>query len=261
MPHISLQMYTLREFMTTPEQVDETLRRVAEIGYRYVQPSVPAFLTAKDFKALLDRHGLKADSFSYMSPDMTGGLGQILATAETLQTAFVRAGAIPMAESYTKEGFEHYAAKINPNGRLLRSHGLTYIYHFHAYEFVDLGGIRGIDILLEQTDPDAIHFQPDVHWMAAAGEEPSVTLDQFKGRAEYIHMQGYAILPDPEEKRPVARCTVPVGQGNLNWPGIVAAARRIGIEMFVVEQDDCYTDAFESVRQSFEALRALGIKP
>lgn len=260
MPHISLQMYTLRECMTTPDKVDETLRRVAEIGYPYVQPSVPAFLTARDFKVLLDRHGLKADSFSYLSPDMAGCLDQILATAETLETVFVRTGAISLADSYTKEGFERYAARINADGRLLRSHGLTYIYHFHAYEFVDLGGVRGIDILLDQTDADAIHFQPDVHWMAAAGEEPSVTLDRFKGRAEYIHMQGYAILPDPKEKRPVARCTVPVGQGNLNWPGIVEAARRIGIRMYVVEQDDCQIDAFESVRQSFEALRALGIE-
>ena len=53
MAHISLQMYTLRDFVKTPEAVRETYRKVADIGYRYVQPIRPGFMEPEAFAALL----------------------------------------------------------------------------------------------------------------------------------------------------------------------------------------------------------------
>lgn len=256
MSDISLQMYTLREHMQSPAQAEETLRRVSEIGYRNVQPGIPAFWTAEALRKAMDTYGLRADSFPWLEDNISARLDDIVRVAEILDCTVVRTGAISLRDAQTREGALAYAQRINAHARALAARGLTYIYHFHAYEFVDLGGETCMDILLRETD--AVAFQPDVHWMAAAGLEPSVALDMFAGRAPYIHMQGYAILPDPEVKNPVNRCTVPVGQGTLNWPGIMRAARRNGVRLYVVEQDDCYIDAFESIRQSFSALVQLG---
>ena len=46
-----------------------------------------------------------------------------------------------------------------------------------------------------------------------------------------------------------------IGNGNLNWPSIIAAAERSGTEWFIVEQDTCTGDPFDSVRQSFEFIK------
>ena len=62
MTQYSLQMYTLREFMKTPEALDRTLSRVAEMGYENVQITPPAFTTAAELAKLLKTKGLKADS-------------------------------------------------------------------------------------------------------------------------------------------------------------------------------------------------------
>ena len=55
MTQYSLQMYTLREFMKTPEALDRTLSRIAEMGYENVQITPPAFTTAVLSKRKLRR--------------------------------------------------------------------------------------------------------------------------------------------------------------------------------------------------------------
>jgi len=62
-------------------------------------------------------------------------------------------------------------------------------------------------------------------------------------------MKDFAITPD--NKIAFAE----IGQGNLDWPRIVAAAEASGCEWFIVEQDVCPGDPFDSLRQSFEYIR------
>ena len=50
-----------------------------------------------------------------------------------------------------------------------------------------------------------------------------------------------------------------VGEGNLNWPGIFAAADEAGTEWFIVEQDHCRRDPFESLAISLRNLQAMGV--
>lgn len=259
MPHISLQMYTLRDFVKTPEEVRNTYRRVAEIGYRYVQPILPAFMTAEEFAAMLRENHLKGDSFSYGGADIAEKMDDLRRISDALETPYLRGGSISMEASYEKESFRRAAADIQRRAEICRKNGLIYLYHFHAYEFVDFGDCTGMEILLREA-PD-VQFQPDVHWIAAAGYEPSSALSMFRGRAPYLHMQGYAIHPDPVRKRSIHDATVPVGQGALNWQGIMRAAGEMGVELYVAEQDDCYVEHFESVRQCFEGLRRLGVEP
>jgi len=257
MPHISLQMYTLRDFVKTPEDVRKTYHKVADIGYRYVQPILPAFMTVDKFAAVLKECNLKADSFSYGGADIADKLDEMKRIGDALETKYIRGGSISKDDSYTKESFKRAAADIQKRAAAARKAGMVYLYHFHAYEFVDFGDCNGMEILLNEA-PD-LQFQPDVHWIAAAGYEPSSALYMFKGRAPYLHMQGYAIHPDPEQKRNICDATVPVGQGALNWKGIVDAGRNMDVELYVAEQDYCYVEHFESVRQCFEGLRNLGI--
>jgi len=260
MSQISLQMYTLRDYTRDAAQLESTLKRLAEIGYRVIQPRVPAGMTTRQFKQLIDTYGIRADSFMGNVDTMEQDIDSLVSDAEILGTPMVRTVGMPYADSLTRDGMRRYAAMINEKGRLLRRYGLTYVYHFHSYEYVNYDDCCGMDILVGETDADAVHFQPDVHWMAAAGVEPSADLYRFRGRAEYLHMQGYAIIPVPGKKEPVDRRICPVGQGNLNWPGIIRSARDIGVELYVVEMDDCLNDPFDDVKTSFDNLRLLGIE-
>ena len=50
-----------------------------------------------------------------------------------------------------------------------------------------------------------------------------------------------------------------VGEGNLNWPAIIKSCKSAGVEWYLVEQDTCYRDAFESVAISLRNMMAMGL--
>ena len=260
MSRIGLQMYTLRDFVKTPDDFKNTLRRVAEIGIENVQITPPGFFTVEETAKLLRDNGLKADSVFRSTGKIVDGIEQAKRDAEILGTDVLRTDSIPNEMRNDADGYRRFAQQMNAEGRACKAAGLRYIYHFHAFEWINFGDVRGIDILLNETDPDAVMFQPDVFWLTNAGTEASVSLKMFKGRAFYMHVKDYAIRKLEGKIEDVPFHFASVGTGNLNWPGIIASADEIGIERFVIEQDMCEGDAFDAVKLSFDNLNKMGIR-
>jgi len=51
-----------------------------------------------------------------------------------------------------------------------------------------------------------------------------------------------------------------IGEGNLNWTAILDAAKKGGVEWYLVEQDRCYDrDPFESLAISYRNLVKMGL--
>ena len=258
MSRISVQAYTLRKRMQNPEDARRTLRGLADMGLSRIQPSVPAFWSAEEFGRELREVGLQADSFACLDKDLIARREELLRTAQALDAWVIRGGSMSRKEAMDKEAALAWALEAQRQARALRADGLTVVYHFHAYEFCRLpGGKTPVDLLLEHA-PD-LAFQPDVHWLAAAGFSPERKLRDFAGRCAYVHMQDYAMLPD-QTGEGIQSETVPVGSGNLNWQGIVQTCEDIGVSLYVIEQDNCQKDELESVSDSVKTLRALGIE-
>ncbi len=258
MSRISVQAYTLRGRMQDPDSARAALRAVAGLGLEWIQPSVPAFWTAEEFGRELRNAGLRADSFSCLAPDLIGRREELLRTAEALDARVIRGGSMSPKQAMSRDAALAYALEAERQARSLGADGLTCVYHFHAYEFCDLGGGEtAVDILLKYAS--TLAFPPDVHWIAAAGYPPEKKLRDFAGRCAYVHMQDYAMLPDGA-KESVRSETVPVGAGNLNWKGIVETCEAIGVKLYVIEQDNCQKDEMESVADSVSALRSLGVE-
>lgn len=254
---ISIQMYTLRDYMKSREELRETLKKVSKIGYKYVQISIPGFINVSDLKVELDSFSLKADSVFAPLASVQEKLKDILYSAEILETNTVRTDGIPTELTKSEEGFRCYAKRLEDAGKLLHEYGLRLMYHNHTLEYTNFESCRGMDILLKETDPQYVMFQPDVHHMAAAGLEVSRALYDFSGRCEYIHMQGYGIIPGDGFDKAVPRRTVPVGTGNLYWNEIVKSALDIGVKLFVVEQDYCMGDPFDEISLSYQNMKKL----
>lgn len=259
MSRIGLQMYTLRDYTKTPEDFKKTLAKVAEIGIKHVQITPPGFFTVEETAKLLHDNGLTADSVFRSTGKITGGIEGAKRDAEILGTDVLRTDSIPNDMKNDADGYRRFAEQMNAEGKACKAAGLRYIYHFHAFEWINFGDIRGIDILRSETDPDAVMFQPDVFWLTNAGTEPSDSLKLFKGRAFYIHVKDYAIRKLEGKIEDVPFHFASVGTGNLNWKGIIKTADEIGIERFVIEQDMCDGNPFEAVKLSFDNLNKMGI--
>ena len=255
MTKYSIQMYTLRDYMNTSEQLDSTLSKVAEIGYKSVQITPPPFISTPDLAKLLKSKGLSADSAICGVYDIKNNIDSIARDAEALGTDVLRTDSIRFPDRGSKEGYRSFARHLNECGKMLKNIGLDFMYHFHSFEFIDFGGIRGIDILLNETDPEYVMFQPDVFWLTAAGTEPSRSLMMFKGRARYMHCKDYVIASTNKERlEEITSASAPVGTGNLHWEQIFKTAKSIGITNFVAEDDMGVLDPFDSAAASLPAL-------
>lgn len=261
MSRIGLQMYTMRDYVKTPEEYVKTVTRISEIGYRVLQMTRPAFMGLSENVSLLSSLGLSADSVFKPWDKVIPEIDDAAREAEGYGCDVLRTNSIP-DEMRIKgaDGYREFARLMNESGKACKKVGLRYMYHFHAFEWITFGKERGIDILLNETDPELVYFYPDVFWLTNAGTEPSVSLRMFKGRAFTMHVKDYAIRQLEGKIENVPYFFAPVGTGNLNWEGIMKTANEIGIERFVVEQDACDGDVFEAIKTSYDGLRAMGLE-
>lgn len=255
---ISIQMYTLRESMKDLAQLDATLAKVAEMGYNSVQITTPGYITPVDLAKLLRSHGLTADSSLctlYQIPDK---IDDACAAAKALGTDVVRTDSIAAADRFSLEGYHKAAEHLNRCGKLLHDRGYKFMYHFHAFEWISLGDTRGMDILLSETDPETVWFQPDVFWLTSAGLEPSAALEKFAGRMQYMHLKDYTVVASGTAVLETTKsASAPVGTGNLCWERILPTAKKLGVTNFVVEDDMGVLDPFESAAISCRNLKAM----
>ena len=259
MGKISLQMYTMREHTQTLSDLEKTIEKLAEIGFKMLQYSIPETYDAKAVYDIFEKNGITNDSVFTPFLKIEENTKKILEQCELFQTDYVRVDSMPKDLSDSPAGYKMYAHCLNEASAELKKHGKKLLYHFHAFEWTNFApGCRGIDILLNETTKEYVGFQPDVFWLTSAGTEASQSLKLFAGRAKYMHVKDYAIKPRTGALEDVPNCFASVGRGNLNWPGILKTAREIGIENFVVEDDMGILDPFESARQSIQNMKQLG---
>ena len=163
------------------------------------------------------------------------------------------------------EGFKTYAAQMNKLAKPFKEAGFKLQYHNHSQEFRNfpqLNGKPGMDILIEETDPEAVLFELDVHWASAAGCDPVQWIRKLKGRIPVIHFKDYAIdwKSEATDMGAVPKRYAEIGQGNINWPPIVEACREAGVQWYCVEQDRTVLDEFECLRISIDYMKRIGVK-
>ena len=100
---ISIQLWTFAEYVgfgtdaATIARLEEVLSRLSEMGYRNVEPFTLSGLTAEQYRALLDKYGLKASArhVDVGTPQNPADIEQILAENRTLGIKFFGSGGTP----------------------------------------------------------------------------------------------------------------------------------------------------------------------
>ena len=158
------------------------------------------------------------------------------------------------------DGFYAYAEELNRLAEPFRGTGILLQYHNHSQEFrnfPELNGKSGLQILIENTDPELMAFELDVFWASAAGCDPVEWIEKLRGRIPVIHYKDHAIdcASEVVSLGEVPRMFAEIGQGNLNWKAITAAARDAGVEWYNIEQDQTKRPVFESLQISIDYMR------
>jgi len=246
---IGAQLYTLRDQLQSKDAIQATLTRVAQIGYEYIQCSGFAF-DAAWMKNLCDELGLQV-KLTHTPPErILNETGQVIAEHLLLDCPYVGIGGMP-GEYRSADGARKFIKDYTPFMERFSSAGLKFMYHNHSFEFERSDGERIWDILVGESDPALLGFTLDTYWVQHGGLDVINCIQQLKGRLDCVHYKDMAIMEG--EQRFAA-----IGNGNMNWPGIVAAFEEAGTNYAFVEQDDCYgADPLEELAASYRYLMSL----
>ncbi len=169
-------------------------------------------------------------------------------TAPTSPSATCPAGYREQGEA----GFKQFARDATEVGRRLAEAGLTFSYHNHSFEFVRFGERTGLDIIYEESDPRYLMAELDTYWVQHGGGDVIDWIDKLAGRMPVIHFKD---MVTHEGQQIMAE----IGEGNLNWRGILDACEDADIDWYAIEQDVCRRDPFDSLRISYDNLKAMGV--
>ena len=245
---VALQLYTLRDHLKTPADIADTLRKVRGIGYEAVQASGLGPIPEAELLDILDGEGLKLCATHEPSDKI---LAEPQAVVERLKklgcayTAYPYPGGIDFADHAQLRAL---VEKLEAAGIVLHEAGQVLTYHNHAIELVRMGDTTMLDFLYAQTNADYLQAEIDTYWIQYGGGDPVAWCEKLAGRLPLLHMKDYAFTTD---NKPVF---AEIGSGNLDWKKIIAAAEGSGCQWFIVEQDSCPGDPFDSVTQSYQYI-------
>lgn len=246
--NIAVQLYTLRDYCKTEADLEQTLRKVKEIGYQAVQVSGVGPIAPEKIKQLADAAGLRICATHVSFDSLVNDFDNSVQKHKLWNCQYVGIGSIPEEYRTSPEGYATFAKKASEIGKRLKEHDLQFIYHNHQFEYQKFEGRTGMDILREESDPAAFGFELDMYWVHVGGMNPVDAIHQVKGRMGVVHLKDLEII---DRQQVFAE----VGEGNLNFKAIIEACRETGVEWFVVEQDVCRRDPFESLAISLRNLK------
>lgn len=247
---IGAQFYTVRDFCKTPEGLAESLKKVADIGYKTVQISGTCPFDAQWLKEELHKNGLQCVLTHTPVPRLLGETEQVIAEHTIFGCDYIGLGWWAF-DPEKNMSYEQFMETFPPIAQKMRDAGKLFMYHNHDQEFKRLDGKLVIEKLMEDVPADLMGFTLDTFWVQAGGGDPAQWLEKLSGCIPCIHLKDYAY----------GRKMAVVGEGNINFDRVFEKAEAGGTKYMLVEQDDCGgEDPFACLARSYAFLRSRGFE-
>ncbi len=246
---IGIQIFTLADFCKDLDSFSETLKRVADIGYKNVQISATCEYEADWLKNELDKNGLKC-VLTHIAPDKLIKSADKVATEHTIfGCENIGLGRHGFNEENESESFDYFFKTYLPVADKLYDNGKYFMYHNHAREFIKRDGKVILQHIADKFAPEKLGFTLDTYWIQVGGGDPAWWIENLSGRVPCIHLKDFAF----DRKMAV------VGEGNINFDRVFQMAEKAGTKYMLVEQDDCNgEDPFDCIKRSYEYLKSRG---
>ena len=153
-----------------------------------------------------------------------------------------------------EEKFYSFIARLDGQYELYEKEGITLAYHHHNWEYIKLSnGKTRMDELLSKTSK--IKFVHDTYWTARCGIDPAKQIVRFGDRLLGIHLRD---LDFSKKLIDVVPHDTWVGGGVIDFRSVLYAAKKVGCEYFVIEQNS--KDPYSDIEKSYNYLLSLNIE-
>ena len=244
-PPLGVNLWPLRE--TIPADVAGPLKRVADLGFRAVEPVGLLGLSPRDWRTMVEDVGMEL--CSSMDPGVEWeSFDTCIGAYQTMGLAMMCHSGLPEDASF--DDLRAEAEQINAGIETLESIGMGMFMHNHDGEFaLRVNGRVGFEVLFELCPKLQTEFDP--YWAACAGADYLTVIEQYAGRMPVIHLRDGPIEP----KFPSA----PLGQGKMDIVGCLERTDPNVLRWAVVELDVVEGDMFDALAESYDFLTSKGL--
>ncbi len=242
------QGFTLRDYAKDEPAIAETLKKISEIGYTCLQVSAFGPFRAEFMRDTAKQYGLEIVVTHSPADRIINETQKLIDEHIIYGCNRIGLGAMDMKYTTSLEAVRTFIADFTPAMKLMHENGMKFYYHNHAFEYAKVNGVRIIDVLAEETDPELFSFLLDVYWVQVGGRSITRQFEMLNGRIDVCHFKDMGIVNNKQTMTPVM-------EGNLSWEDIIPVCEKNGVKYALVEQDDCDGEnPFDCIKRSLDNL-------
>jgi len=245
---LGAQLYTVRQFMQNEKDFAETIKKIAAIGYKYVQVSGIGDVSPAAIKAATEDNGIKVILTHTPPARIKDETEKVIEDHDLFGCDAIGIGGM-FGHERTEDGYKRFAEDFAPAIEKIKKSGKVFLYHNHDFEFMQYSGKTGMDIILDNTDKDGLKLTFDTYWAQFVDVDPAGFIEKYKERIFVTHLKDMTVIDGKKEMTEIYT-------GTLDFDKILAVSEQSGIFWHFVEQDEVRIDAFESLKISYDNLMA-----
>ncbi len=251
---LGAQIFTVRDFCKDLEGFSQSLKKIAEIGYKTVQVSGTCAYEPQWLESELKKNGLECVLTHIAGDVLQADPVQVAKNHDIFGCKNIGLGIFHFNEEVEGSRVADFIKLYSPVAKALKDNGKYFMYHNHSGEFKKSGDKLILEKIAEAFLPDELGFTLDTYWVQAGGGDPAQWIEKLSGRVPVIHLKDFAFTIN-------GQMMAPVGEGNINFDRVFEKAETSGTEYMVVEQDNCNgEDPFDCLRRSYEFLKSKGFE-
>jgi len=234
---LGIAPYTFRR--SFPNSVPATLDTIKMMGFTEIEGG-EGKLPLEEFKKLCNERGISIPGIGTGYEQLVKNTDSVVYRAKALEAKYVMCAWVPHDNKtgFTFENAKQAVEDFNRAGKILKENGITFCYHAHGYEFQPYENGTLLDYIFKNTNPEYVSFEMDVFWIQFGGGDPVGLLKKYGNRWKLMH------LKDMKKGTPKnltgltdGNNNVTFGEGEIDFPGILKEANKIGIKHFFIEDE------------------------
>ena len=234
---LGLQLYTFRDDFA--KDVPGTLKKVHDLGFKYVETAGTYNVAPEKFKELLDANGLVAIAGHFAYERFRDDAEGVAKDAEALGLKYAGCAWITHQGNFDEKQCREAIAVFNKAGDVLAKHNIKFFYHTHGYVFQPYGDGTLFDLLMSETKPRLVSYEMDIFWVVYPGQDPVKLFQQYGKRWELVHLKDMkkGTPTGPGAPWPDVNADVTLGTGQIDMVSVLRAAKKAGVKWYFIEDE------------------------
>lgn len=246
----SYQLYSSRKF----GPLSRTMPMLASHGYAQIEGYEALYndtAAVDELTRLLEVTGLAMPSGHFGIDRLESDVDGVLDTAKRLGMSTLFCPYLPPdRRPNDAQGYLAFGKRLQEASKPYRAAGLTFGWHNHDFEFAPLPDGSVPLARLFEGGPD-LAWEIDIAWIARGGADPSQWIRREGSRIVAVHVKDIA----PEGEAADEDGWADIGQGTLDWAGLMAELRATPARLLIMEHDNPSDDE-RFARRSIAAAKS-----